>query len=123
MAPLIPGMLGLYALAFIAGGIYYLEQRVARIRDQFPRQGPLAFLTGVAALGIGVLAALSIGGYLLRGDPDFRLGALASTLAGVAFWIFHIYVDWSLTSFLRDILLAVICAVLALLTGWWTLGP
>ena len=118
----VTGMLGLYALAFLSGGIYYLEQRVSRIRDQFPKRGPLAALTGVAALGIGVLSAISIGGHLLRSGPDFRLGALVSTVAGAGFWVFHIHVDWSLASRLRDATLALICGMLAFLTGWWIRG-
>jgi len=118
----VPGMLGLYALAFLSGGIYYLEQRVSRIRDQFPRRGPLAVLTGLASLGIGVLAAISIGGYVLSGDPDFRLGALVAALAGVGFWVYHIHIDLTFPSRLRDATLALICAMLAFLTGWWIGG-
>ena len=56
---IVPAMLGVYALAFIAGGIYYLEQRAARMRDLFPKYGPLAQLIGWTALGIGLLAAIS----------------------------------------------------------------
>ena len=118
----VPAMLGLYALAFLSGGIYYLEQRVSRIRDQFPKHGALAGLTGAAALSIGLHMAISIGGYLLRGDPEFRLGALVSTVAGVGFWVFHIHIDWSLASRLRDGTLALVCGLLAFLTGWWIRG-
>jgi hypothetical protein len=115
----VPAMLGLYALAFIAGGIYYLEQRVARIRDQFPKQGPLAKLTGYAALGIGILTAISIGGHFLNKSPDYRMGALVATVAGVGFWIYHVYVDLTPISRVRDGILVFICATLAILTVWW----
>ena len=30
---LVPWLVGVYAVAFISGGVYYLEQRVARIRE------------------------------------------------------------------------------------------
>jgi hypothetical protein len=116
---LIPAMLGVYALSFIAGGIYYLEQRVARIRDQFPDQVRLAQLTGYAALGIGLLAALGTGGHMLHLGPEFRTAALVASTSGVAFWIYHIHVDRTPPSRIRDGLLALICGTLAILTGWW----
>jgi hypothetical protein len=119
---LVPGMLGLYALAFLSGGIYYLEQRVSRIRDQFPKQGPLAALTGYAALSIGLLTAISVGGDILGRGPDFRLGALVAALAGAGFWVYHIHIDMTFPSRLRDATLALICGMLALLTGWWIQG-
>jgi len=119
LAALIPGLLGLYALAFIAGGIYYLEQRVARIRDQFPRQGLLATLTGYAALGIGILTAISVGGYYLGRSAEFRMAALVATVAGVGFWVYHVYVDLTPISRIRDGALAFICATLAILAAWW----
>ena len=116
---LIPGVLGTYALAFIAGGIYYLEQQVSRIRDQFPRQGLLAALTGYAALGIGLLMALSVGGSFSALIPDFDMGALVASVAGVGFWVYHLYIDRTPLSRVRDGALAFICAALVALTAWW----
>lgn len=116
---LVPGMLCVYALAFISGGVYYLEQRVSRIRDQFPERGILATITGYTALGIGILAALSMAIYFVNGSPDSRLGALVATLSGAGYWVYHIHIDLTPASRIRDALLAAICAMLALLTGWW----
>lgn len=116
---LIPGVLGLYALAFIAGGIYYLEQRASRIRDQFPSRGPLASLTGYTALGIGMLMAFSIAGRLRTSHSDFGLGALVAAVAGVGFWVYHIHFDLTPFSRVRDGVLTFICATLAVLTAWW----
>jgi hypothetical protein len=112
-------MLGFYALAFIAGGIYYLEQQVARIRDQFPERGVLARLLGYTALGIGILAALSVGGHFLGRGPEFGLGALVATMSGVAFWVVRMHGDPTILSRVRDGLLAFVCAMLAVLTVWW----
>jgi hypothetical protein len=123
IAILVPVIQGVFALVFLAGGIYYLEQRVARIRDQFPTRGPLARLTGYAALGIGVLAAVATGGYLAKGDPSFRWGALVAATAGVAFWVFRIHVDLTPMKRVRDVALAFICAALAVLSRWWASFP
>ncbi len=116
---IVPAMLGLYALAFVAGGIYYLEQQVARIRDQFPERGVLAQLTGYAALGIGILAALSVGGHFMGRGPEFGLGALAATMSGLAFWVVRMHGDPTILCRVRDGLLAFVCAMLAVLTAWW----
>jgi hypothetical protein len=118
-AVLIPGVLGVYALAFLAGGIHYLEQRVARIRDQFPRRALLARLTGLAALGIGLLASISIGGYVLDRAPEYRLGALAATVAGVGFWVYRMHFDLSSANRVRNGLLALVCVALSVLTRLW----
>ena len=115
----IPILLSFYALAFVAGGVYMLEQRVARVRDQLPRHGPLARLTGFAALGIGVLATTSVAGYLIRGGIDHKLGALVATTSGIGFWIARIHAEMTTASRIRDGLLAIACALLTLLTGWW----
>jgi hypothetical protein len=115
----VPAMLGFYALAFIAGGIYYLEQQVARIRDQFPERGILARLIGYAALSIGILTALSVGGHLLGRGPEFGLGALAATMSGLAFWVVRMHGDPTIRSRVRDGLLAFVCAMLVVLTAWW----
>lgn len=117
-----PLTLGLYALAFIAGGVYYLEQRVSRIRDQFPRQGPLAFLTGIAALGIGLLMALAIGPYFIGAHVaglDFRMAALVATVAGVGFWVYRIYIDTTPLARVRDGAMAFVCAAIVLVAIWW----
>jgi hypothetical protein len=119
LSVLAPSALALYALAFIAGGIYYLEQRVARIRDQFPKRGPIARLTGWAALAIGLLAALSVGGHLVLSSGDYRLGALVAAVAGVAFWVHHLYLDLITLERIRDALLALICVALAALIYTW----
>jgi hypothetical protein len=113
-------MLGIYALAFIAGGIYYLEQQAARLRDLFPRVGPLVVLVGWTTLGIGLLAALSIGGLLLGQGPRFAYGALVSTASGISFWVIRIHIDPTRANRLRNGLLALLCALLTLLTAWWT---
>ena len=116
---LVPGALGLYALAFIAGGIYYLEQRVARIRDQFPKRGILARLVGYAALAIGLLTAVSVGGHLITANDSFRLGALVAVVAGIAFWVHHLHIDLTIGERIRDALLSLVCAGLAVITRWW----
>jgi len=115
--------LGVYALAFIAGGIYYLEQRVSRIRDQFPKRGPLARLVGYAALAIGLLAIVSVVGHLIAGGSHFRLGALVAVVAGVAFWVHHLYIDLTIGERIRDVLLSLLCIGLAVLTFWWVQAP
>jgi len=119
-AIIVPAMLGTYALAYIAGGIYYLEQQASRLRDLFPNYGPLTALIGWTALGIGLLAAISIGGHLVNQDARFSYGALVSTAAGIGFWIVRIYVDPTRGSRIRAMLLTALCALLTLLTAWWT---
>jgi hypothetical protein len=116
---LVPILLGVYALAFIAGGVYFLEQRVARIRDQFPKRGPMARLIGYAALSIGLLTALSLAGYLMNRGTQFRLAALVATGSGVGFWVTRLHVEMTLNARIRDGLLAVLCLMLTALTGWW----
>lgn len=116
---LVPGVLGIYALAFLAGGIHYLEQRVARIHDQLPKRTLLARLTGLAALGIGVLASISIGGYVLSHAPEYRLGALVATVAGVAFWVYRMHFDLTSANRVRSGLLAFVCVALSVLTRLW----
>ena len=115
----LPFMLSIYALAFLAGGIYYLEQQVTRIRDLFPSKGPLARLVGYASLGIGLLAALAVGGHFLSGSPVFYRAALLATVSGVAFWVIRIYVDPTPGARIRDAIMALPCALLVLLTAWW----
>ena len=56
----LPIMLSIYALAFLAGGIYYLEQQVARIRDLFPRQGPCPAGSGIDRLHLIEVPGFSI---------------------------------------------------------------
>ncbi len=116
---LVPGLLSLYALAFTAGGFYYLEQRVSRIRDQFPSRAPLSFLAGVAALCIGLLMALAVAGHFWIGGIDFRMAALVSVVAGVGFWVYHIYFDQTPLSRIRDGALAFICLSLIVVAVWW----
>jgi|GEM_PF-5670373 len=116
---LIPGLFSLYALAFTAGGIYYLEQRVSRIRDQFPERASLSLLAGLAALGIGLLTALAVGGHLAIGGIDFKLATLVAALAGVGFWVYHIYFDQTPLSRIRDGALAFICLALVAIAVWW----
>ena len=117
---IVPAMLGVYALAFIAGGVYYLEQQAARLRDLLPSYGPLVTLIGWTALGIGLLAALSVGGHLLGQGPRPVYGALVATGAGISFWMIRIHVDPTRTSRIRDALLALLCTLLTILTAWWT---
>jgi hypothetical protein len=118
-AAIVPAMLAVYALAFIAGGIYYLEQQTARLRDLFPKIGPMVTLIGWTALGIGLLAMISIGGMLLGQGPRFGYGALLSTASGFSFWVIRIHVDPTRASRLRNSLLALLCALLTVLTAWW----
>ena len=119
----VPAMLGFYALAFIAGGIYYLEQQAARVRDLFPRYGPMAALIGWTALGIGLLAALSVGGQLLGLGPRFGYSAVVATASGASFWLVRIHVDPTRASRIRDGLLALLCALCTVLTAWWMALP
>jgi hypothetical protein len=116
---LVPGALGLYALVFVAGGLYYLEQRVSRIRDQFPRRGLLALLTGNAALAIGLLMAISVAGYVSGLTAEGRLGALVAAAAGVGFWVYRVSFDLILLNRIRDGVLALVCAAIAVITIWW----
>jgi hypothetical protein len=116
---LVPWVLGLYSLAFIAGGLYYLEQRVARIRDQFPRRGLLASLTGHAALAIGILMALSVASHFYSITPEARLGALVAATAGVGFWIYRVSFDLTPMNRIRDGVLVLVCAAIAVITMWW----
>ena len=116
----LPVMLGVYALAFLAGGIYYLEQQVARIRDLFPKQGPFATLVGCTALCIGVLAALAVGGHLLDLGPAYYRAALLAVASGIVFWVIRIHIDPTPATRVRDAILALLCALLTLLTAWWT---
>jgi len=115
---LAPLSLGIYALAFIAGGIYYLEQRVARIHDQFPGRTALARLTGITALLIGLLATASIAGYFLWG-PGPVAGAVVAVGAGVAFAVYHLYIDLLPRERIRDIALALVCLALMVLVITW----
>ncbi len=117
-AILAPLSLGIYALAFIAGGIYYLEQRVARIRDQFPRRTTLARLTGITALLIGLLTTVSIVGYFVW-SPGSIAGAVAAVGAGIAFAVYHLYIDLTPRERLRDIVLALVCLALMFLVINW----
>jgi hypothetical protein len=121
LTALVPVALGVYALAFIAGGIYYMEQRVARVRDQFPRRGVLLKIVGFAALGIGLLAAISLVGHFVFPAGDARMGALVAVVAGVAFWVHHLHIDLTLRERVRDSLLSLLCAGLSVLTYWWAL--
>ena len=116
---LVPALLGVYALAFVAGGVHYLEQRVARIRDQFPRRGPIATLIGYAALGIGLLAALAIAGHFLNRGAQFQWAALVATASGVSFWVARIHIEMTTAGRIRAALLAILCLALTVLTGWW----
>jgi hypothetical protein len=121
IAPLlVPVLLGVYALAFIAGGIHFLEQRVVRIRDQFPSYGPIARLIAYAALAIGLLAAIAVSGHYVNKGAQFRWAALVAVAAGVGFWIVRLHTEMTLGSRIRDVLLAILCLALTLLTGWWT---
>jgi hypothetical protein len=120
LMPLVmPALLGVYALVFTAGGVYYLEQRVSRIRDQFPERGPLVKLVGIAALSIGILAALSVAGHLVYHGTEFRWAALLATVAGVGFWITRIHVELTTAGRVRAALLAILCLALAITAGTW----
>jgi hypothetical protein len=92
----------------------------ARLRDLFPRYGPLAYLLGWVALGIGLLAALSLAGHLLGQGAQSVYGALVATGSGVAFWVIRIYVDPTRASRIRDALLVLLCTLITLLIAWWT---
>jgi len=119
LPPFVPWILIVYALTFVAGGIYYLEQRVTRVRDQFPRRALFARLTGYAALAIGLLTAISIGGHLIHPEGDHRLGALVAVSAGVVFWIHRLSAELTVVHRVRDALLALVCVSVAGLTVWW----
>jgi hypothetical protein len=117
---IVPAMLGIYALAYIAGGIYYLEQQASRLRDLFPSYGPLVSLIGWTALGIGLLTTLSIGGWFLNQAPRFGYGALVATASGISYWVIRIYADPTRARRIRNALLALLCVLLTVLTAWWT---
>ena len=119
LLPFVPWTLIAYAFAFVAGGIYYLEQRVTRVRDQFPRRALFARLTGYAALAIGLLTAVSIVGHLIHPEGDHRLGALVAVSGGVVFWIHRLSAELTVVHRVRDALLALVCVSVAGLTVWW----
>jgi hypothetical protein len=119
---LMPVLLGIYALAFVAGGVYILEQRVARIRDQFPTYGPITRLTGYAALGIGLLAALAVGGHVLDGGVQYQLAACTATASGIGFWVTRIHIEMTAAGRIRAALLAVLCLALTVLTARWVMS-
>jgi hypothetical protein len=123
LLPLVPWALAAYALSFVAGGIYYLEQRVQHIRDHFPNRAMLARLTGYAALFIGLLAAISVAAHLVRPDGDHHLAALVAAGAGVPFWVSRLYAEPTVVRRLRDSLLALICLSFAGLVAWWVGTP
>lgn len=119
---LVPALLGIYALAFVAGGVYILEQRVARIHDQFPRYGPITRLTGYAALSIGLLAALAVGGHVLNRGAQYQLAAWTATASGVGFWVTRIHIEMTAAGRIRAALLAILCLALTVLTAWWVIS-
>lgn len=109
LLPFVPWALAAYALCFVAGGVYYLDQRVRHIRDQFPSRTAIARLTGFAALAIGLLAAVSVAGYLVRPHGEHYLGAPVAAGAGVVFWVSRFYAAPTVAHRLRDGLLVLIC--------------
>jgi hypothetical protein len=119
---LFPWFLGLYAIAFLSGGVYYLEQRVSRVRDQFPKRTLLARLFGFAALAIGVLAGASTVGHVVFPQSDARLGAAIAVGGGVAFWTHRLRTGLTPGERIRAGALALVCAILALLTLRWIQG-
>jgi hypothetical protein len=119
LLPLVPWIVVVYALTFFAGGIYSLEQRVAHVRTRFPGRAPFAQLSAYAALAIGVLAAVSIGGHLVHPEGDCSLGALVAVGAGMAFWIQRLSAELTAVHRIRDALLAAACASLVALTACW----
>jgi hypothetical protein len=119
LIPFVPWALAAYALCFVAGGIYYLEQRVRHIRDQFPGRAIVARLTGYAALFIGLLAAVSVTSYLVRPGSSHYLGALVAAGAGVAFWVSRLYAEPTIVQRLRDSLFALVCLSFTGLVAWW----
>lgn len=119
---LMPWLLSAYAVAFLSGAVYYLEQRVARIRDQFPRRTPLARLYGVSALAIGTLGAASVVGHLVLSNNSARLAALVAVGAGVAFWLHRLRTGLGIGERIRAAALALVCAVLVLIAVHWVRG-
>ena len=113
-------MLVVHVASVREGDPHYLEQQVARIRDLFPKKGPLAILVGCTSLCIGVLAALAVGGHLLNGGTVFYWAAVLATASGIAFWVIRIHIDPTPATRIRDAVLALTCALLTLLTAWWT---
>jgi hypothetical protein len=108
-----------YGLGFVAGGFYYLEQRVSRIKDRFPEMELLSRLVGYTALAIGFLALISLAGHIASTQGKYRLGGLVAVSAGVAFWVHHLYVNWTVRERLRDIFLALCCLALTWLIYLW----
>jgi hypothetical protein len=109
----------LYGLGFLAGGFYYLEQRVSRIKDRFPERAFLSRLVGYTALAIGLLAIISLAGHITSSRDEYRLAGLVAVAAGVAFWVHHMYVDWTIAEHVRDVILALCCLALTWLTYLW----
>jgi hypothetical protein len=50
----------------------------------------------------------------------FGYGALVATTAGASFWVIRVYIDPTRSSRIRNLLLALLCTLLAALTAWWT---
>ena len=117
--PLVPWAVGLYGIAFLSGGVYYLEQRVARIRDQMPDRAALARIYGLLALLIGLLALASAAGYLVLRQSEARLAALVAIVAGVGFWLHRLRTALTIGSRVRAGSFAVLCALLAGLGATW----
>lgn len=117
--PFVPWVVVVYALTFIAGGIYALEQRVGRVRTRLPSRALLARLTGYAALGIGFLAGVSIGAHLIHPNEDYQLAALVAMSAGVGFWVSRLSAELTAAHRIRDALLALVCVFAAALTAYW----
>jgi hypothetical protein len=113
---LLPWGLGAYAVAFLSGGVYYLEQRVARIGDQFPRRRALAVLYGCTALAIGVLASATVVLHFVSPDAGAQPGAVVAIVSGVAFWAHRLRTALTPGARLRAGVLAALCAALAVLS-------
>ena len=116
---LTPWVIALYGIAFLSGGVYYLEQRVTRIKDQLPERTPLARLYGALALIIGALALASAAGHLVFDQSEARLAALVAVVAGVGFWVHRLRMGLTLAERIRAGAFALVCTALAVAAAGW----
>jgi high-affinity Fe2+/Pb2+ permease len=56
---------------------------------------------------------------VLTHAPEYRLGALVATMAGVTFWVYRMHFDLTSANRIRSGLLAFVCVALSVLTRLW----
>jgi hypothetical protein len=62
---------------------------------------------------------ISLAGEIAGSRNEYRLAGLVAVGAGVAFWVHHIYVDWTIAARIRDVTLALSCLAVSWLIYSW----